>query len=91
MRGYWSEKINCSISLEYQQIHMSERKVRLLGGIPTNNKNRNVFKATQTKEVTMKKLSLKIHYAISLAVALLVFVGAGGAQYICARSNTSSL
>ena len=91
MRWYWSEKTDSSISIEYQQIHMTERNVRVLGGIPTNNKNRNVLKANQTKEVTMKKLSLKIRYTISFAVALLVFVGAGGAQYICARSNTSSL
>ncbi len=70
---------------------MTERNVRLLGGIPTNNKNRNILKATKTKEVSMKKLILKIRYTISLAVGLLVLVGAGGAQYICARSNASFL
>jgi hypothetical protein len=35
----------------------------------------------------MKKSSLKL--VASWAVVLSVFVGAGGAQYICARSNAS--
>lgn len=36
----------------------------------------------------MKKTSFKLNFVASWAVALSVFVGAGGAQNICARSNT---
>lgn len=37
----------------------------------------------------MKKSSFKLRFVASWVVALSVFVGAGGAQYICARSNAS--
>lgn len=66
---------------------MTEKTVRMLGGIPTNNEYHNVPIAFQTKEVTMKKASLK--FVVNWAVVLSVFVGAGGVQYICARSNAS--
>jgi hypothetical protein len=59
----------------------------MLGGIPTNNEHHNLPILLQTKEVTMKKSSLKL--VASWAVVLSVFVGAGGAQHICARSNAS--
>jgi len=59
---------------------MTEKTVRMLGGIPTNNKHRKVPIALQTKEVTMNKFNLK--FVASWVVALSVFVGAGGAQYI---------
>lgn len=88
-RKYWSEKTDSSISLTYQQIQKTERTVRLLGEIPTNNKHHTVTNAQQTKEVTMKKTNFKLNFMASWAVALSVFVGAG-AQYICARSNASS-
>lgn len=91
-RKYWSEKTDSSISLTYQQMQQTERTViRQLGEIPTNNRNRNVTNAHQTKEVTMKTSTFKFKFVASWAVALSVFVGAGGAQYICARSNASSL
>jgi len=59
----------------------------MLGGIPTNNEPHNVPIALQTKEVSMKRFNLK--FLASWVVVLSVFVGAGGAQYICARSNAS--
>lgn len=37
----------------------------------------------------MKKTNFKLNFVASWAVALSVLVGAGGAQYICARSNVS--
>ena len=88
-RKHRSEKTDSSISLTYQQIHNTEKTVRQLGEIPTNNKHRTVSKALQTKEVTMKKTNLKLNFVACWAVALSVFVGAGGAQYICARSDAS--
>jgi hypothetical protein len=90
-RKHWSEQTDSSISLTYQQIQKTERTVRLLGEIPTNNKHRTATNAQQTKELTMKKINFKLSFAASLAVALSVFVGAGGAQDICARSNASSI
>jgi hypothetical protein len=39
----------------------------------------------------MKKSNFKFNFMASWAVALSVFVGAGGAQYICARSNAPFL
>lgn len=39
----------------------------------------------------MKKSNFKFNFMVSWAVALSVFVGAGGAQYICARSNAPFL
>ena len=89
-RKHWSEKTDSSISLRYQQIQKTERTVRLLGEIPTNNKHRTLTNAQQTKEVTMKKTNFKLNFVASWAVALSVFVGAGGAQFICARSSASS-
>jgi hypothetical protein len=86
MREHWSEKTDSSISLTYE--HQTERTVRLLGEIPTNNKYRTATNALQAKEVTMKTL-FKLSFAAGWAVALSVFVGAGGAQFICARSNVS--
>jgi len=59
----------------------------MLGGIPTNNEHHNVPIALQTKEVTMKRFNFK--FVASWVVVLSVFVGAGGAQYSCARSNAS--
>jgi len=38
----------------------------------------------------MRETNFKFSFVASWAVALSVFVGAGGAQYICARSNASS-
>ncbi|PKD41833.1 hypothetical protein CWO84_03050 [Methylomonas sp. Kb3] len=58
-----------------------------MGGIPTNNEHHNVPIALQTKEVTMKKARFK--FVASWAFVLSVFVGAGGAQHVCARSNAS--
>lgn len=78
-RKHWSEKTDSSISLTYQQIQKTERTVRLLGEIPTNNTHRPVTNAQQTKEVTMKKTNFKLSFVASWAVALSVFVGAGGA------------
>lgn len=89
-RKHWSEKTDSSISLIYQQIQKTERTVRLLGEIPTNNEHRTVTNAQQTKEVTMKKTNFKLSFVASWVVALSIFVGAGGAQFICARSNASS-
>ena len=37
----------------------------------------------------MEKSYFKLRFVANWVVALSVFVGAGGAQYICARSNTS--
>lgn len=91
-RKHWSEKTDSSISLTYQQMQQTERTViRQLGEIPTNNRNRTVTNAQQTKEVAMKSSNFKFKFVASWAVALSVFVGAGGAQYICARSNASSV
>lgn len=91
-RKHWSEKTDSSISLRYQQMQQTERTViRQLGEIPTNNRNRTVTNAQQTKEVAMKTSNFKFKFVASWAVALSVFVGAGGAQYICARSNVSSV
>jgi hypothetical protein len=89
-REHWSEKTDSSISLTYQQIQKTERTVRLLGEIPTNNKHRTLTYAQQTNEVIMRKANFKLNFMASWAVALSVFVGAGGAQFNCARSNTSS-
>jgi hypothetical protein len=91
-KKHWSEKTDSSISLTYQQMQQTERTViRQLGEIPTNNRNRTVTNAQQTKEVAMKTSTFKFKFVASWAVALSVFVGAGGAQYICARSNASSV
>jgi hypothetical protein len=37
----------------------------------------------------MKETNFRINFAASWVVALSVFVGAGGAQYNCARSNVA--
>ena len=58
----------------------------MVGEIPPNNDN-HINAALQTKEVSMKKTTFKFSFAIGWAVALSVFVGAGGAQLCCARSN----
>ncbi|MDR4114985.1 hypothetical protein RE645_024505, partial [Escherichia coli] len=42
------------------------------------------------KETSMKKSTFNLNFVASWAVVLSVFVGAGGAQCICARSNVSS-
>lgn len=88
-REYWSEKTDSSISLTYLELHETEKTVRLLGEIPTNNKYQAVPVALQTKEVIMKKINFKLNFMASWALALSVFVGAGGAQQYCARSNVS--
>jgi len=87
LRVHWSEKTDSSISLEYQNIHTTERTVRMLGENPTNNIYRNTLIVLQAKEVIMKKF--KFNFMASWALALSIFVGAGGAQDICARSNVS--
>ncbi len=87
-REYWSEKTDSQLSLFYQQMQQTEKTVRLAGEIPPNNDN-HINAALQTKEVSMKKTTFKFSFAIGWAVALSVFVGAGGAQFYCARSNVS--
>lgn len=62
--------------------------------IPVTNRKHSSEKTSltyqQIKKVTMKKTNFKLNFVANLVVALSVFVGAGGAQYICARSNASS-
>ncbi len=59
-----------------------------MGEIPPNNDS-HINAALQTKEVNMKKTTFKFNFVVGWAVALSVFVGAGGAQLCCARSNAS--
>lgn len=89
-KEHWSEKTDSSISLTYQQIQKTERTVRQLGEIPSDNKKQPTLIAQKIKETSMKKLTFNLNFVVSWAVVLSVFVGAGGAQYICARSNVSS-
>jgi hypothetical protein len=71
IRKHWSEKTDSSISLTYQQMQQTERTViRQLGEIPTNNRNRTVTNAQQTKEVAMKTSTFKFKFVASWAVAL---------------------
>ena len=92
-RKHWSEKTEGSISLTYQQhqhVQTTEKPVRKLGEIPTNNKHRTVPADLHTTErKTMKTTDFKFQLAARWAVALSVFVGAGGAQTTWARSNAS--
>lgn len=87
-REHWSEKTDSQLSLSYQQIQQTERTVRLVGEIPPNSDS-HIKAALQTKEVNMKKATFKFNFVVGWAVALSVFVGAGGAQLCCARSNAS--
>lgn len=61
----------------------------MLGEIPTNNDKHNAIIEQRTKEVTMKKFNFRFSFVASWALALSIFVGAGGAQDDCARSNAS--
>lgn len=85
-RKYWSEKTDSQLSLFYQHIQKTERTVRLEGENPPNNDS-HISTALQTKEVSMKKTNFTFSFVAGWVVALSVFVGAGGAQVTCARSN----
>ncbi|ECU8384060.1 hypothetical protein B0B83_24435 [Salmonella enterica] len=61
-----------------------------MGEIPANNKKQPTLIVQKIKETSMKKSTFNLNFVASWAVVLSVFVGAGGAQCICARSNVSS-
>lgn len=89
-RRHRSEKTDSQLNLFYQQIQKTERTVRLVGEIPPNNDS-HISTALQTKEVSMKKINFTVNFVAGWVVALSVFVGAGGAQITCARSNVPLL
>ncbi|EGZ2575893.1 hypothetical protein B6301_005992, partial [Escherichia coli] len=70
-----SEKTDSSISLTYQQIQKTERTVRQLGEIPSDNKKQPTLIAQKIKETSMKKSTFNLNFVVSWAVVLSVFVG----------------